>query len=102
MKKSKNLMIRINLFDYKLIKIKAEDCGISTSEFIRKCALNKSLPKSLNSDELEVYKDLKKYHHNFTAISNLLKKGDYTSMIIEIKQVQNLIKEHLKHIRNGK
>jgi len=87
MKKSKNLIIRINDFDYKLIKIKAQDCGISTSEFFRRCALNKSVPKSLNTEELEIYKDLKKFHNNFTSITNLFQKGDYTTMISEIKQL---------------
>ena len=77
MKKTKDLHLRVDLFDEKIIKIKAKESGLSTSEYIRRCALNKSLPKALDSDELEAYKDLKKFYNNFNSISNLFKKGDH-------------------------
>lgn len=100
--KTKNIIIRVNIFDYKLIKIKAQDSGLSTSEYIRRCALNKTIPKDLNQEELVIYKDLKKFHHNFTSITNLLKKGDYNEMINQIVIVQQLIKDHLNQITHGK
>ena len=34
MNKTKNILLRVNLFEEKLIKIKAAECGLSTSEQI--------------------------------------------------------------------
>jgi len=96
MNKTKNILIRVNLFDEKLIKVKAKDCGLCVSEYLRRCALDKKVPKSLNTDEIEAYKDLKKFYNNFTAISNLLKKGDHQDMIAEIDLLKSSLKEHLK------
>jgi len=102
MNKTKNILLRVSLFDEKLIKIKAKDCGLSTSEYLRRCALNKQLPKALDSDELEVYKDLKKFYNNFNAISNLFKKGDHQKMLSEIEELKFELKNHLKKITDDK
>jgi len=102
MNKTKNILIRVSLFDEKLIKVKAKDCGLCLSEYMRRCALEKKVPKSLNTDELKVYKDLKKFYNNFTAISNLLKKGDHQDMIAEIESLKSSMKEHLKKITDDK
>lgn len=102
MNKTKNILIRVNLFDEKLIKVKAKDCGLSVSEYLRRCGLNKSVPKSMNTEELEVYKDLKKFYNNFTSISNLLVKGDHARMIQEIEELKSSLKEHLKKITDDK
>lgn len=102
MNKTKNILLRVSLFDEKLIKIKAKDCGLSTSEYLRRCALNKKLPKALDNDELEVYKDLKKFYNNFNAISNLFKKGDHQKMLLEIEELKFELKKHLKKITDDK
>jgi len=102
MNKTKNILIRVNLFDEKLIKVKAKDCGLSVSEYLRRCGLNKSVAKSMNTEELEVYKDLKKFYNNFTLISNLLAKGDHVRMIEEIEELKLSLKEHLKKITDDK
>lgn len=101
MNKTKRIEIRLNLFDEKLIRVKAQDCGLPVSEYVRRCALNKSVPKSLNSDELEVYKDLKKFYNNFSSISNLFKKGDHVKMVEEIQDLKREIKKQLEKINNG-
>jgi len=102
MNKTKNILIRVNLFDEKLIKVKAKDCGLSVSEYIRRCALNKSVPRTMDSEELQAYKDLKKFYNNFTAISNYLKHGDHQKMIAEIEDLKTTLKEHLNKITDGK
>ena len=102
MNKTKNILLRVNRFEEKLIKIKASECGLSTSEYLRRSALGKQLPKALDSDELEAYKDLKKFYNNFSAISNLLKKGDYKQMIEEIEELKFELKKALEKINNGK
>lgn len=102
MKKTKRIEIRLSLFDEKLIKVKAKDSGLPVSEYIRRCALNKSVPKSLNPDELEMYKDLKKFYNNFSSISNLFKKGNHVKMVEEIEELKREIKKQLEVIRDGK
>lgn len=102
MNKTKRIEIRLTLLEEKLLKIKARETGLPVSSYIRNSALGKKLPKQLNESELEVYRELKKFHNNFTFISNLLKKGDYGTMLSEINIVQQEILVHLKKIRHDK
>ena len=102
MNKTKRIEIRLEIFEEKLLKLKARETGLSVSQYLRHSGLNKKLPKQLNESELEVYRDLKKFYNNFSSISNLLKKGDYGNMLSEISLVQQEILLHLKKIRHDK
>ena len=102
MNKTKRIEIRLEIFEEKLLKLKARETGLSVSQYLRHCGLNKKLPKQLSESELEVYRDLKKFYNNFSSISNLLKKGDYGNMLSEISLVQQEILLHLKKIRHDK
>ena len=98
MNKTKRIEIRLTLFEEKLIKIKAKECGLSASEYIRKSALDKQIPKALDNEELEVYHDLKKFYNNFSAISNLFRRGNQTKMLEEIEVLKLELKKHLNRI----
>lgn len=100
--KTKRLEIRLTLLEELLIKNKAAKTSLSLSEYVRSCALEKKLPKQLSDSELEAYRELKKFYTNFSSISNLLKKGDYGSMLSEIEILQKEILVHLQKIRHGK
>lgn len=102
MNKTKIIKFRADAFEEKLIKVKAKESGLSLSDYVRRCALNRTLPKILTTEELEIYKDLKKYHQNFASIGNLFKKGEYPTLVSEIKKVKKELSEHLKIIANGK
>ena len=102
MNKTKRIEIRLEIFEEKLLKLKARETGLCVSQYIRHCALDKKIPKQLNESELEVYRDLKKFYNNFSSISNLLKKGDYGTMLSEISFVQQEILFHLQKIRHDK
>lgn len=102
MNKTKIIKFRADAFEEKLIKVKANEAGLSLSDYVRRCALNRSLPKSMTAEELEVYKDLKKYHNNFVSIGNLFKKGEYPTLRAELEEVKQLIAQHLKMITDGK
>lgn len=102
MNKTKRIEIRLTLLEEKLLKVKAKETGLPVSTYVRNCALGKKLPKQLNESELEVYKELKKFYNNFSSISNLLKKGDYGSMLSEIGILQQEMLVHLKKIRHDK
>ena len=102
MNKTKRLEIRLEIFEEKLLKLKASETGLPVSTYVRNCALGKKSPKQLSESELEVYRDLKKFHNNFSSITNLLKKGDYGSMLSEIDVLQKEMLVHLKKIRHDK
>ena len=102
MNKTKRIEIRLTILEEKLLKLKAKETGLPVSTYVRNCALGKKLPTQLNETELETYRELKKFYNNFSAISNLLKKGDYGNMLSEISLVQQEILFHLKKIRHDK
>lgn len=102
MNKTKRIEIRLTLLEEKLLKIKARETGLPVSTYVRNSALGKKLPKQLNESELEAYRELKKFYNNFSAISNLLKKGDYGTMLSEIGVLQQELLVHLNTIRHGK
>ena len=102
MNKTKRIEIRLTLLEEKLLKLKAKETGLPVSTYVRNCALGKKLPKQLNDSELETYRELKKFYNNFSSISNLLKKGDYGSMLSEIDVLQKEMLVHLKKIRHDK
>ena len=58
--KPKTLRFRVTNAEYYIIKNKAKQAGISTSEFLRATALNYDLSYKLTQDEIEVYKLLNK------------------------------------------
>jgi len=95
MNKKKRLEFRVTPLEKAIIEKKAQHTGLSVSEYCRATALNQKLSTKLTQEELEIYKDLNKYHNNFTAISNLLKKKD-SKFYTEVVHTTNLIKKHLQ------
>ena len=52
--------------------------------------------------ELEIYKDLHKYHNNFSYIGNLIKgheENKEKKILQEIETVKSLIRDHLKRFK---
>lgn len=100
MNKTKRIEIRISTLEEKVLKLKANETGLPVSTYVRNSALGKKSPKRLSESELEAYRDLKKFYNNFSAISNLLKKGNYGSMLSEISLLQQELMVHLNKIRH--
>lgn len=101
MEKTKKIEIRVDILEAKLIKSKAKERGLTTSEYLRRLGLNQELTPVLSDEEKEILKDLKKYHNNFSAISNLFKKGDYPKMIEEIDDLKKELKEVIQAFRKN-
>lgn len=100
-KQSKQILIRISSFEKKLLQAKAEECGMSVSEFLRASALSKQIKPPPTSEQMEVYMLLKNFLFNFGRISNAFKKKDYVDLHREILEVKEEIMKHLKMIENG-
>lgn len=75
-----------------IIKKKADNCGLSLSEFTRSTALQQKVSYKFTDEEMEIYQMLLKYHKNFTDISNLHKIRD--------PSVSNLTKELALEIKD--
>lgn len=100
-KQSKQILIRISSFEKKLLQAKAEEAGMSVSEFLRAAALNKQIKPPPTSEQMEAYMLLKNFLFNFSRISNAFKQKDYAHLHSEILEVKEEIMKHLKIIENG-
>lgn len=90
-KKKENMVLmsmRISAEDKELIEEKARKTGLSTSEFIRRCALGRKLPCYGDTSLLKEYAmQLGKIGSNLNQIAKYLNGGgDYFSIYFELKE----------------
>ncbi len=90
-KKKENMVLmsmRISAEDKELIEEKARKTGLSTSEFIRRCALGRKLPCYGDTSLLKEYAmQLGKIGFNLNQIAKYLNGGgDYFSIYFELKE----------------
>lgn len=96
--RTRYISFRVSNIEKQAIAMAAKECGISTSEFARRAAMNMKVTLRFSPEELEVYKNLHTYHRNFTAISNLIKSKYFKkndTILLELQQVIEQIKNHL-------
>jgi len=101
-KKDSKIAVRCTALEKKVIEIMADETGLTTSDYIRKCAMNKVVKIRFSSEELEHFRTLQKFHNNFRSIGNLIKgtKGINEETLKEIKQVREEISEQLKRFNS--
>ncbi len=97
--RTRYISFRVNNIEKQAIALASKECGLSTSEFARRAALNMKVTLRFSSEEMEVYENLHIYHRNFKVISNLV-KSDYfkknDTILLELEEVIKLIKAHLE------
>lgn len=97
--RTKYISFRVSNIEKQAIALAARECGLSTSEFSRRAALNMKVTLRFSPEEMKVYKNLHVYHRNFKAISNLV-KSDYfkknDTILLELEELIKLIKGHLE------
>lgn len=93
--KDQIIKFRCSTYEKKLLIIKVKRSGLTLSEYFRRIAFEQQIVERLSDDEIEIYQMLVKYHNNFKAISNLVKKKnpDLNSTVLELA---NEMKFHLK------
>jgi len=96
--KKKRIDFRCTSLEKAIIEKKAENTGLSTSEFCRASALGQKIRSKFTEEEMEVYKMMLKYHKNFTALSNLFKAKN-PSLSNETKVLADQIKTILKKLQ---
>jgi hypothetical protein len=88
------LVFRLYSLEKKAIELAAEKTGLSLSDYIRRCCLEKTIHPRLSKEELDLYRLLVEYRNNFSRISNLIKeREDFTAAL---REVISSIDEHLK------
>lgn len=96
--KTKYISFRVSHIEKQAIAMASKECGLSTSEFARRAALNMKVTLRFSPEEMEVYQNLHIYHRSFKAIGNLV-KSDYFKkndiILLELEEVIKLIKAHL-------
>ena len=100
-KKTETIKLRVSSFDKKLLQIKAQENLISVSELLVRSALHRKITAPMTDDEVELYKELKKYQTNFARLSNMI-KGNDPGLYFEIQRLISELGNHLRYIKNGK
>lgn len=95
--KKKRIELRLSSLEKAIIEKKAENSGLSVSEYCRRSALNQKIDSKLTSEELEVYKELHEYRRNFTLISNMFKVKD-PDLAKAVQITAKKIEQHLKKL----
>lgn len=102
MSKTQRIELRVSLLDKKLIEINAKKSGLSISQYLVDCGLHRVIKPPPSEERLSAYKELAKFHQNFTYISNLIKNNNAPEVTLEVSKVANELLIHLDEIRNGK
>ena len=93
------ISFRVSFLEKRAIELTAKDANLSTSAYARKSALNQKIKLRFTPDEIQAYNTLHIYHRNFKYISNLMRSSFFKKnqiVIEEIKEVTELIQQHLK------
>lgn len=97
--KKQRIELRVSTLEKEIIKKKAENSGLSVSEYLVRAALNEKISYKLTTDELEAYKGLHEIRRNFTLISNMFKIKD-PELAKKVEETATEVKEHLKKFKS--
>ena len=96
-----HLDTRVTQRESDIIKRKAEECGLTVSDYMRRCALGHSPKRHLTDREIEAYCSLMEMRQHFVGITNALKGrskeekleifGDVTFMRKWVRAVRNVL-----------
>jgi len=95
---SKRIEFTCDSFEFKLIKLKAKESGISRAEYCRKSSLNQKVSYKLTQEEIQIYLMLQKYAVSFKNISNMF-KGKNLELSNYCLETATEIREHLKKLQ---
>jgi len=86
---------RCTVYEKKLLMVKAKRCGLTLSEYIRRCVLEKDIAERFTEEQMDIYRMLVKYHNNFKWIGNMYRKRN-PKLTEEVHRLADDIKAHLK------
>lgn len=92
------LKFRVNEAERESIKMKAANSKLNLSDYVRRAALRREIPRPLSQEEIECYTSLKLMQSNFQRIANLYNQRNDFMMKAAIQETIDLLKKHLKRI----
>lgn len=98
-KRDERVVCRTTALEKKAIELMAEEAGLSTSDWVRKTAMNKTVKVRFSPEEVRYFKEMQTFHLYFTKISNLIKQDNREvtqALLKEIKETQMQMQQHLK------
>lgn len=93
--KGELVKFRCSVYEKKLLKVKAQSCGLTLSEYIRRTVFEQTITERFSEEHIELYKMLIKYHNNFKSIGNMYKKRN-PKLTETVYDLADEIKAHLK------
>lgn len=103
-RKEEFLKFRVTYWEKLAIQEKAANAGLKMSDYVRRCALSRTIPSLMTAEQVEAYKVLKDLEVKFKRIGNMYHDKNlrnYEELSREVSEVINQVKEHLKAIRYG-
>ena len=99
---SKRTTVRYTLSEYQKVKKKANEAGITFSDFCRQMTIEgfvQAVPLAFDLNEIRLFKSLLiEYRTNFSRISNLIQTSD-PGLHLEISLLKDSIQTVIKKIR---
>lgn len=92
------LKFRVNEAERESIKMKAANSKLNMSDYVRRAALRREIPRPLSEEEIECYTSLKLMQTNFQKIANLYNQRNDFMMKTAIQETIELLKKHLNRI----
>jgi hypothetical protein len=92
MNKKEKINFRCGDLEADLIRKKAAECGLSTSDYCRQVILGYRPKKRLTDDEMQKLTDVRKLCADMVHITNLFRQGKYMSMMVELADLTQRLK----------
>lgn len=96
--KKEFVQFRCSFYEKKLLRVKADKCGLSISEYCRRAAFDDRIIERLTQEQIDMYKMLTKYEMNFKRIGNMYRKRN-PKLADEVVQLASEIRQHLLSFR---
>lgn len=93
-----HLDTRVSQEESNRIRRKAEECGLTASDYMRKCALGHSPKQHLTDKEIEAYMSLYEARRDLIAITNVL-KGKTEEVKLSIFGDEHFMKKWVRGVR---
>ena len=92
MQKNNKINFRCGDLEADLIRKKATECGLSTSDYCRQVILGHHPRKRLTDEEMQTLTDVRKLCADMVHITNLFRQGKYKTMMVELADLAQRLK----------
>ncbi|MFV0522720.1 MAG: plasmid mobilization protein [Mangrovibacterium sp.] len=95
-KRTRKIECRVSNLEKLVLQKKAQEAGVTLSDYVRTVALDYDLAYKLTADEVQCYKELTKLKNNFQNIANFMKYRASSELRTAIRETIEEVNKHLK------